>query len=44
VLKLVEKPGWDGVFDEDAVRVLAAAFDGAWQVVQESGASFASNG
>jgi len=44
VLKLVEKPGGDEVFDEDAVRVLVAAFDAAWQAVQECGASFASNG
>lgn len=44
MLKLVEKPGEDGVFDEDAVRVLVAAFDAAWQAVQECGASFASNG
>ena len=44
MLKLVEKPGGDGVFDEDAVRVLVAAFDAAWQAVQECGASFASTG
>ena len=44
MLKLVEKPGGDEVFDEDAVRVLVAAFDAAWQAVQECGASFASNG
>ena len=44
MLKLVEKPGGDGVFDEDAVRVLVAAFDAAWQAIQECGASFASNG
>jgi aspartate oxidase len=44
VLKHLEKAGGDGTFDEDAVRVLVAAFDAAWQAVQESGASFASNG
>jgi hypothetical protein len=44
VLENVKKPREDGVFDEEAVRVLVAAFDAAWQAVQESGASFASNG
>jgi hypothetical protein len=44
VLKHLEKPSEDGVFDEDAVRVLVAAFDAAWLAVQESGASLASNG
>ena len=44
MLKHLEKPNGDGVFDEDAVRVLVAAFDAAWQAVQESGASLASDG
>jgi hypothetical protein len=29
-----------GVFDPDAVRILAAAFDKAWESVQASGAVF----
>ena len=44
MLEQVENPREDGVFDEVAVRVLVAAFDAAWQAVQESGASIASNG
>ena len=44
MLKHLEKLNEYGVFDEDAVRVLVAAFDAAWQVVQECGASFESNG
>jgi hypothetical protein len=32
------------VFDEDEVRMLIVAFESAWRAIQESGASFASNG
>jgi hypothetical protein len=44
VLKYLGKPDVNGVFNEDAVRVLVAAFDAAWQAVQGCGASFESNG
>ena len=43
-LKHLEKANGNGVFDEDAVHVLVAAFDTTWQAVQEGGVSFASNG
>ena len=32
-----------GVFDPDAVRILVAAFDNAWQSIQASGAHVASD-
>jgi hypothetical protein len=35
---------YEGVFDPDDVRLLTAAFDEAWRVVEDSGAFFASNG
>ena len=44
MLKHLEKPSGGGAFNEDAVRVLIAAFDAAWQAVQECGAGIASNG
>jgi hypothetical protein len=44
VLKRLETLKGDVVFDKDEIRVLIAAFESAWQAVQESGASFASNG
>jgi hypothetical protein len=43
VLKQFERLHADERFDKDAVRVVAAEFDAAWQAVQESGASFATN-
>ena len=33
-----------GVFDAGEIHILVAAFDETWQAVQQSGASFASNG
>jgi hypothetical protein len=33
----------DAAFDPDAVRILTAAFDDAWQSLQTSGASYASD-
>ena len=44
MLKHVEEPNEGRAFDDDEVRVLVAAFEAAWQAVQECGASFASNG
>jgi hypothetical protein len=43
MLKYLERPVGGGVFNEDAVSVLVAAFDAAWQAVQDCGAVFVSN-
>ena len=40
MLKHLQEDEGDGVFDENDVRVLAAAFDAAWQAVLESGIRF----
>ena len=42
MLERLEKYSDDGVFDPDAVRILTAAFDEAWQSVQHSGVIFTS--
>jgi hypothetical protein len=44
VLERPEEPAEGGVFDEDAVGVLVAAFEGAWQAALKSGASVPSSG
>jgi hypothetical protein len=44
LLSRLETLNGHGVFDEDEVRMLIVAFESAWRAIQESGASFASNG
>jgi hypothetical protein len=44
VLSRLETLNEYGVFDEGEVRMLIVAFESAWRAIQESGASFASNG
>jgi len=44
VLKRLETLNGNLVFDEDEIRVLIVAFESAWRAVQQSGASFASDG
>ena len=41
--KLIREIAGDGVFDPEAIAVLVAAFDGAWKLLQGSGAVFASD-
>jgi hypothetical protein len=40
LLKFLRDHGEAGVFDPYAVRILVAAFDGAWQSIKASGAKF----
>jgi hypothetical protein len=44
MLQRLERYIQAGVFDCDEVRILTTAFDQSWRAVQDSGASFGSNG
>jgi hypothetical protein len=41
MLRTLAKHALAGAFDENEVRILAAAFDQAWKAVEDSGAHFA---
>ncbi len=43
MIEFLNRHARDAAFDPDAVRILTAALDDAWQSLQTSGASFASD-